>query len=115
MLTVVGNGPEFLGTMNRVAPDEKDMYSGSSRIMPMCPWSPPPFVVGAVASIAPSFRVSWFMSSLVGCLSILVVLNFLRLSLMSCLIPMVEVKHFFSFVVEELINTARQWQKISCK
>ena len=111
VLRVDGNGQEFLGTMKGLEPVEKVVCSVSLRIMPMCLWSPP-FVVGMVASIAPSSRVSWFMSSLVGCPSILVMLNFLRLSLMFCLIPMVEVKN--SFAVEGLIATARQQQKISC-
>ncbi len=95
VLMVDGNGLGFLGTMKELEPVENDVYSESSRIMPMYPWSPPLFVVGTVASIAPSSRVSWFMSLSVGCPSILVMLNFLRLSLMSCLIPMVEVMHFF--------------------
>ncbi len=95
MLIVVGNRPGFLGTMNEVAQVEKDMYSVSLKIMPMCLWSPPPYVVGTVASIAPSSWVSWFMSLLVGYPSILVMSNFLRLSSVSCLMPMVEVKLAF--------------------
>ena len=96
-------------------PVEKDVYSVLSRIIPMCSWSPPPFVVGTVASIAPSSRVSWFMSSSVGWPSILVMSNFSRLSSMSCLIPMVDGECCLSFCEEkELIATARQRQKISC-
>ena len=86
---------KVLGTTKELEPVENDVYSESSRIMPMCPWSPPPFVVGAVASIAPSSRVSWFMSLSVGWLSILEMSNFLRLSSMSCLMPMVEDKVVF--------------------
>ena len=67
--------PGVLGTKKKLEPVENDVYSESLRIMPMCPWSPPPFVVSMVARIAPSFRVSWFMSSLVGCLTILVMSN----------------------------------------
>ena len=100
VLTVDGNGLGFLGTTKELEPVENDVYSEPLRIMPMCPWSPPPFVVGTVASIAPSSRVSWFMSSSVGWPSILVMSNFSRLSLMSCLIPMVDEK--FVFCVERI-------------
>ena len=95
VLMVDGNGPGFLGTSKELEPVENDVYSKLSRIMPMFPWSPPLFVVGTVASIAPSSRVSWFMSLSVGYALILVMSNFSRLSSMSCLIPMVEVMCFF--------------------
>ena len=99
MVNFIGTGgwewPGVLGNNKEVEPVKNDVYSKFSRIMPMCPWLHPPFVVVTVASIALSSWVSWFMSSSVGCPSILVMLNFLRLSSMSSLIPMVEVMCFF--------------------
>ena len=85
--TFAGNGPGFVGMVNSVPP-----ACGESNIfcmMPMWLWSQPPLVVGMVVSIAINSRVSWFMSSLVGCLSIFETSMSFGLSLISCLIPMV--------------------------
>ena len=62
ILMVDGNGLGFLGSTKEVESVKNDVYSESLRIMPMCLWSPSLFVVGMVASIAPSSWVSWFMS-----------------------------------------------------
>ena len=59
VLMVVGNDPGFLGTVKGVALVESTVYSITSRIIPMCPWLSLPFVVWAVASIAPNSCVSF--------------------------------------------------------
>ncbi len=60
-------------------------------IIPMCPWFPPPSVVGIFARIAMSSFSRIVRSWFIGCPWILVTVSFLTMSRMSALIPMVGV------------------------